>query len=190
VRGHTFKVVVRLFLTFAVPVAVFLVLLDPWREAEASTISTVMQGFGVSGVNDAYGYRILVLPTSATPFLAVISPSCSALAAILAFASIALFLVRGEPGRRLAAFLAAATLVLCCNFLRIGLSIWVGVKTDSEGLTVFHDWVGTAFGLIYVLGGFTVFLWMLLPSNRRLLAEYRRAQEVQRGLVSSSVGDE
>ena len=188
-RGHTLKVIVRLFLTFAVPVVLFLVMLDPWREAEASTVATVMQNLGVTGVSDAYGYRILVLPTSATPFLAVISPSCSALAAILAFGAISLFLVRGEPGRRIGAFLAASTLVLCCNFLRIGLSIWVGVRTDIDGLTVFHDWVGTAFGLIYVLGGFTVYLWMLLPSNRRLLAEYKRAQELQQGMVSSSVSD-
>jgi exosortase/archaeosortase family protein len=179
VSSHTLRVILRLIATFAMPVIVFVVLLDPWREAEASTVSTIMQGLGVSGVSDAYGYRILVLPSSSTPFLATISPSCSALAAILAFGSISLFLVRGEPGRRFAAFLAASGLVLFCNFLRIGLSIWVGVRTDVHGLTVFHDWVGTAFGLIYVLGGFTVYLWMLLPSNRQLLAEYRRAQQVQ-----------
>ena len=179
--SHTLRVVVRLVLTFAMPVAVFLVLLDPWREAEASTVSNVMQTFGVGGISDASGYRILVLPSSSTPFLATISPSCSALAAILAFGSISLFLVRGEPGRRFAAFLAASTLVMACNFLRIGLSIWVGVQTDVHGLTVFHDWVGTAFGLLYVLGGFTVYLWMLLPSNRQLLAEYRTAQAEQQG---------
>lgn len=178
-NNHTFRVVVRLVLTFAMPVVVFVVLLDPWREAEATMVSNVMQTLGVSGISDAFGYRILVLPSSSTPFLATISPSCSALAAILAFASISLFLVRAEPGRRFGAFLAASALVVVCNFLRIGLSIWVGVQTDVHGLTVFHDWVGTAFGLLYVLGGFTVYLWMLLPSNRRLLAEYRAAQQAQ-----------
>lgn len=177
--SHTLRVIVRLVLTFAMPVVVFALLLDPWREAEASTVSTILQTLGVSGVSDAYGYRILVLPSTSAPFLATISPSCSALAAILAFASISLFLVRGDPGRRFTAFLAASALIFACNFLRIGLSIWVGVKTDLNGLTVFHDWVGTAFGLVYVLGGFTVYLWMLLPSNRRLLSEYERAQQVQ-----------
>jgi exosortase/archaeosortase family protein len=186
---HTLKVVVRLALTFAMPVVVFLVLLDPWREAEATTVATIMQDLGVSGVADAYSYRILVLPTSSSPFLAVISPSCSALAAILAFASISLFLVRGQPGRRLTAFLAAALIVLLCNFIRIGLSIWVGVQTDLDGLTLFHDWVGTAFGLVYVLGGFTVYLWVLLPSNRKLLAEYKQAQQVQQSLVSTPAGE-
>ncbi len=187
---HTFKVIVRLVLTFAMPVVVFVLLLDPWREAEASTVAATMQNLGIDGVSGAYGYRILVLPTASTPFLAVISPSCSALAAILAFASISLFLVRGEPGRRVAAFLAASLLVLFCNFLRIGLSIWVGVETDVRGLTVFHDWVGTAFGLLYVLGGFTVYLWMLLPSNRRLLAEHRRSQQVQRDLMKAGASSD
>ncbi len=94
-----------------------------------------------------------MIPDAATPFLATISPSCSGLAAILAFGAIAVFLVRGEPGRRVLAFLAAAGLIMVCNLLRIGLSIWVGIRTDVNGLTFFHDWVGTAFGLIYVLGG-------------------------------------
>jgi len=191
VSAHAIKVIVRLVLTIAMPVVVFVVLLDPWRGAEASTISTVMRTVGVGGVSDAYGFRILVLPTSATPFLATISPSCSALAAILAFASISIFLVRGQRGRRLTAFLAASLLVLCCNFLRIGLSIWVGIHTDVHGLTVFHDWVGTAFGLLYVLGGFTLYLWMLLPSNHRLMTEYRQAKRpdrVQQDLVSTAAG--
>jgi hypothetical protein len=42
-------------------------------------------------------------------------------------------------------------------------------------MTVFHDWVGTAFGLLYVLGAFTLYLWVLLPSNRRLVKEYGNA---------------
>jgi exosortase/archaeosortase family protein len=173
---HVLGVVVRLALTFAVPVVVFELLLDPWRETEASTVAHTLGDLGVTGASHAFGYQILVLPTSAAPFLATISPSCSALAAILAFASISLFLVRGEPLRRLLAFAAAAVLVIACNLLRIGLSVYVGIQTDVRGLTLFHDWVGTAFGLLYVLGGFTVYLWVLLPSNRQLLAEYENAR--------------
>jgi exosortase/archaeosortase family protein len=104
--------------------------------------------------------------------LATISPSCSALAALLAFGAIAVFVVRSDPRRRFMAFLAAAALILVCNFVRIGLSVYVGVQTSAQGLTVFHDWIGTAFGILYVLGGFTLFLWVLLPSNRTLLKEY------------------
>jgi exosortase/archaeosortase family protein len=171
---HILGVLVRLVLTFAVPIVVFALVLDPWRETEASTITTILANLGVTGASHAFGYQILVLPAAAAPFLATISPSCSALAAILAFASVSLFLVRGDPGRRFLAFLAAAVIVIVCNMIRIGLSVYVGIKTDAAGLTVFHDWVGTGFGLLYVLGGFTVYLWVLLPSNRALLAEYTR----------------
>ena len=174
---HVVGVVVRLLLTFAVPVVVFALLLDPWRETEASAVASMLTNVGVSGASNAFGYQILVLPATAAPFLATISPSCSALAAILAFASISLFLVRGQPVGRLMAFLAASGIVLVCNMFRIALSIYVGIKTDVNGLTAFHDWVGTAFGLLYVLGGFTVYLWVLLPSNRQLLAEYQQARE-------------
>lgn len=173
---HVLGVIVRLTLTFTMPVVVFALLLDPWRETEASAITGIFANLGVNGASHAFGYQILVLPAAAPPFLATISPSCSALAAILAFASISLFLVRGDAMRRLVAFLAAAAIVLVCNMVRIGLSVYVGIKTDAAGLTVFHDWVGTAFGLLYVLGGFTAYLWVLLPSNRLLLAEYKDAR--------------
>jgi exosortase/archaeosortase family protein len=173
---HVRGILVRLILTFTMPVIVFALLLDPWRETEASTISSIFASLGVAGASHAFGYQILVLPAAAPPFLATISPSCSALAAILAFASISLFLVRGDAVRRLLAFLAAAMIVLVCNMVRIGLSVYVGIKSDAAGLTLFHDWVGTAFGLLYVLGGFTAYLWVLLPSNRLLLAEYRQAR--------------
>ena len=72
-------------------------------------------------------------------------------------------------------FAGASGLVVLCNLLRIGLSIWVGVLTGSPGLVLFHDWVGTAFGIIYILMGFMVFLAILLPSNRQLVKEMNRA---------------
>ena len=184
---HVVNVIVRLALTFAVPIAVFELLLDPWRDTEASTVAGILGNLGFAGASHAFGHQILVLPTSAAPFLATISPSCSALAAILAFASISLFLVRGDPFRRLGAFATASAVVIVCNLLRIGLSVFVGLQTDVDGLTLFHDWVGTAFGLLYVLGGFTVYLWVLLPSNRELLAEYLRGRQQREHATKSDM---
>ena len=173
---HVFEVLTRMFLTLAATIGLFELLLDPWRAKEASIVAGALGGLGASGGSQAFGNRILVLPDVATPFLATITPSCSGLAAILAFGAISVFLVHGEPGRRVLAFLAAAGLIMACNLLRIGLSIWVGIRTDAHGLAVFHDWVGTAFGLLYVLGGFTIYLWVLLPSPGRLLKEYQRGR--------------
>ena len=171
---HLLGVLTRLLLTFAATIGLFELLLDPWRAREASIVASALGGLGATGASQAFDNRVLVIPDAATPFLATISPSCSGLAAILAFGAISLFLVHGEPGRRVLAFLAAAGLIMACNLLRIGLSIWVGLRTDANGLALFHDWVGTAFGLLYVLGGFTIFLWVLLPSPGRLLKEYQR----------------
>lgn len=173
---HVFGVLTRLLLTFAFTIGLFELLLDPWRDKEASMVARALGSLGATGASEAFGNRILVIPDAAMPFLATISPSCSGLAAILAFGAISVFLVRGEPARRVLAFIAAASLIMMCNLLRIGLSIWVGIRTDVNGLVLFHDWVGTAFGLLYVLGGFTVFLWVLLPSPRRLLREYERGR--------------
>jgi len=165
------KVIARLTLTFGTVYGGFLLLLNPWRYAEADAVTAVLNFFGVERVQGGYGNQVLVMPANHPAFLASISPSCSALAAVLAFGAISLFLVRGEPRRRVLAFAGAAGLVVVCNMLRIALSIWVGLLTSQHGLTVFHDWVGTAFGLIYVLGGFTLFLFLLLPSNKQLLKE-------------------
>jgi exosortase/archaeosortase family protein len=164
-------VLVRLGLTFASVWFGFLALITPWRHAEANAVIGALDRLGIHRVYGSYGNKILVLPLGGHPFVAEISPSCSALAAVLAFAAIALLLFAGPVRRRLAAFVAAAGLVVVCNLIRIGLSIIVGIESNAHGLVVFHDWVGTAFGLVYVLGGFTAFLFLLLPSNARLLAE-------------------
>ena len=165
------RVAVALTLTFATVWIGFGLLLDRWRTVEAAVVSWVLQGLGVAAVRGGYGNLVLVVPSGGRAFLATISPSCSSLGAILSFAAISLFLVGGTPFRRLGAFVAASLLVISCNLLRIGLSIWIGVLTDSDGLIVFHDSIGTAFGVVYVLAGFMVFLFILLPSNRQILKE-------------------
>jgi exosortase/archaeosortase family protein len=165
-------VLARLFVAFGATILAFWLLIDPWRNVEAGTVSRLFRSVGARGASQSFGNQILVIPNHSSPFLATISPSCSALAALLAFGAIAVFVVRSDPRRRFLAFLAAAALILLCNFVRIGLSVYVGIQTSAQGLTVFHDWIGTAFGILYVLGGFTLFLWVLLPSNRTLLKEY------------------
>jgi exosortase/archaeosortase family protein len=164
-------VLLRLGATFASVWVGFVALINPWRHAEAGTVVRSLRNVGIHRVYGSYGNKVLVIPRGGRPFIAVISPSCSALAAVLAFGAIALLLFEGPVRRRFGAFLAAAGLVVVCNLIRIGLSIVVGIESDAHGLVVFHDWVGTAFGLLYVLGGFTAFLFLLLPSNAQLLAE-------------------
>lgn len=164
-------VLLRLGLLFGSVWLSFQLLIDPWRSFEARLISDSLQGSGVTEVQDSFRNQILVLPGGHRAFVASISASCSALGAVLAFGGIATFMVWGVPLLRLRAFLLAAAAVTVCNLVRIGLSILVGVLLGPPALVLFHDWVGTASGIIYILGGFTLFVFALLPSNDQLLKE-------------------
>lgn len=169
--GRWHVVLVRLGLLFGAVWLSFTVLVDPWRAAEARVISAVLRGCGVSAVQSSFHNQILVVPSGHRPFVAAISTSCSALGAVLAFAGIAAFMVRGIPLLRIRAFVRAALLVTVCNLVRIAVSVLIGAQLGARGLVLFHDWAGTAFGILYVLGGFTLFVFTLLPSNKQLLEE-------------------
>ena len=71
-------VLIRLGLAFASTVAVFWLLINPWRNVEAKVLAFMFGAIGVQNASEAFGHQILVLPEHAAPFLATISPSCSA----------------------------------------------------------------------------------------------------------------
>ncbi|MET0420942.1 MAG: exosortase/archaeosortase family protein [Acidimicrobiia bacterium] len=163
-------------LTFTTVWVGFVLLVNPWRVLEATGITGALQVFGSNRVRDGYGNRILVIPWNERPFLATISPSCSAVAAVLAFGAIAAFMVKGAAHRRVLAFLAGSAFVIGCNVVRIAVSIFVGINTGASGLVVFHDWVGTLLGLIALLGGFVIFVFVQLPSTKVLVKEATNAR--------------
>jgi exosortase/archaeosortase family protein len=169
------SVVLRLGFTFVTVWVGFLLLVNPWRRAEATGITGVLHAAGADRVRDGYGNQILVIPWTQRPFLATISPSCSAVAAVLAFGAVAMFLVKGSAHRRLLAFLGASAFIVVCNVLRIAASILVGIDAGARGLVLFHDWAGTLLGLIALLGGFVIFVFIQLPSTKTLLKEATRA---------------
>ena len=135
-------IVVRLALTFTFVWVGFALFLDPWRRVEANGIAGIVHLFGTDRVSAGYANQLLVIPTGARPFFATISPSCSAIAAVLAFGAVTIFLVTGPVSRRVLAFVAASTFVVVCNLVRIAGSILVGLDSSSHGLVIFHDWVG------------------------------------------------
>jgi carbamoyl-phosphate synthase large subunit len=166
VNRHLAHAFFRLVCTIGLAVGGFYLLQQPWRKVEVRTVVGVLSRIGVNGVSHVYGTSVLVEPQHAAPFLAVVTPSCSALGALLAFAAIAAFLVPGEASRRVRAALAACALVIVVNVVRIGLSLGVGAHFGSHALVVFHDWIGTLLGLFGVLAGFTLFLFLLLPDDK------------------------
>jgi exosortase/archaeosortase family protein len=167
---HLATAIVRLTVTIAFVFIAFGLLHEPSRRLEARLVAWSMTTVGFTGIGHVYGTKVLVLPAHSRAFLATVTPSCSALAAVLTFVAIATFLLHGPIARRVLAVAVAAGVVIVCNVVRIALSLGVGLHSGSHGMIVFHDWVGTIFGMFYVLLGFTLFVFMLLPSNKRLLA--------------------
>jgi exosortase/archaeosortase family protein len=168
VNRHLAHAFFRLACTLGVAVGAFYVLQRPWRWIETRTVVGVLSMIGTEGAGHVYGTRVLVEPAHAAPFLAVITPSCSALGALLAFATIAVFLIPGPPKRRLLAACAAGALVVIVNIVRIALSLGVGAHFGSHAMVVAHDWIGTLLGLFAVLAGFTLFMFVLLPEERHV----------------------
>ena len=119
-----------------------------------------------------------VLSPGHFPFRAVLTPYCSSLVSILALAAIATFILRGPILRRMSAFVIAGMFVLCCNVLRIGGSLWAGLRYGPQGLVLFHDWLGTMFGLVYTLFGFLLMLYLMLPSATANIARAARSSDV------------
>jgi exosortase/archaeosortase family protein len=165
VNRHLAHAFIRLVCTIGVAVGGFYLLQQPWRKAEIQTVARMMSTAGMKGASHVYGTSVLVAPAHAAPFLAVIAPSCSALGALLAFSTIAMFLVSGPASRRAVAAVAAGALVVIVNIVRIALSLGVGVNYGSQAMVTVHDWIGTLLGLFAVLAGFTVFMYLLLPHD-------------------------
>ena len=150
-------------LCIALALAGFWVLNVPMRSWEVAGVLGLLH-LGTGKVSVVSHHSFQVLPGSHLPFRAHVTPFCSSLVSVLALASIALFLLRGPLVRRLMAFSAAAALVVGCNMVRIAASLAVGLGYGDRSLVLFHDWVGTVFGLAYTMGGFFFMLWLLLPS--------------------------
>lgn len=67
---------------------------------------------------------------------------------------------------RLVAAAAASSAVFLGNQLRIDASAVSGLVAGRLTLVLFHNWVGSAFGFAYLLGGYVLMLWLLLPAER------------------------
>jgi carbamoyl-phosphate synthase large subunit len=86
--------------------------------------------------------------------------------------------LRGNPVRRVLAFLVAAVVILTGNVLRIAASLWVGLEAGPGSLVLFHDWVGTLFALTYTLVGFFLMLYLILPSATAVIPRAARVSDV------------
>lgn len=153
-------VIALVMLTFVLGNAAF-------RQFEAAAATLLLHGLGIPGhrVLLLSSSSIAVFPAAVGPFVAVITPSCSALSALLAIAALSWFVPRARAGRRLGALACALGCVLAGNVLRIAGSIAVGLVHGKPSLVLFHDWVGSLFAFSYTLGGYLLMLFLLLPAG-------------------------
>ncbi|MBX6371997.1 MAG: exosortase/archaeosortase family protein [Acidothermus sp.] len=154
----------------------FLLLSEPLRHLEERLVLDVLRsGNRVTLFGD---HDFQVLPPHHAAFRAQLTPFCSSLVPVLALAAIAAFVVHGHWLRRSVAWGCAAGLVVACNVLRIAGSLWVGLELGPSGLVLFHDWVGTIFGLGYTMVGFFLMLYLLLPRATTRIPRAARVSDV------------
>lgn len=151
----------RLGATLLVTVLTTYVCSDAYRTFETSASVVVIRLLGARRINTVGTNSIQVFPTGQSPFRAVVTPSCSALASLIALSCLGSLMTTST--RRLGAVVAAIITVAAGNILRISLSIAVGLVAGRRSLVLFHDWVGGLFTFVYTLGGFVLMLFLLLP---------------------------
>jgi len=133
---------------------------------------------------------IVVVPFHGQAFRAIVTPSCSSIASVLAIACLSTLAPPAPRRRRVVAISAAIATVALGNISRIAASVVAGLFMGRSSLVLFHDWVGGIMTYVYTLGGFIVFLYILLPDRRRAAPAAVRGAE---GAVDPAVersGDE
>lgn len=112
---------------------------------------------------------VQVFPTNHSPFRAVVTPSCSALASLVAIACLGS--LTPSTGRRWIALSTALVTVAAGNVIRIAASIAFGLFAGRRSLVLFHDWVGNLLTFVYTLGGFVLMIFLMLPKRGTSLTE-------------------
>jgi len=167
VSARAFAMLARPVGVVAVVVGAFEVGNTAFRELEAGAAAGFLHLLGVPErtVQTRPNASIAVLPDDHGAFLAIVTPSCSSLASLLAIAFLAVHVPRGTP-RRVRALVAALLCVVAGNVLRIAGSVAAGLFSGTGALVLFHDWVGSLFAFGYTLGGYLLMLAVLLPRDR------------------------
>jgi exosortase/archaeosortase family protein len=142
-------------------------LADPFRYFEAGLVVAFCRMLGVDRVLPGGPESFVVQSAHGSPFVAVVSESCSAIAPILVFGGLTVFVLGSVPWlTRLRAFAIASALVFFGNFTRIALSALVGAWQGKAGLILFHDLVGTVFSFALLFTGLVVLVRQMLPNGK------------------------
>ena len=167
-RRRTRPVLVRVGVALAIVAVGFVLLQAGARAVEARATVALLRALGSDRVFVGGGPDIVITPATHDAFIAVITPSCSALASVLALSCLGLLSGSAPWPRRAGALAAALLLVVVGNLLRIAGSAAAGLVMGSASLVLFHDWVGSVFGVAYTMFGYLLMLYLLLPKRQGL----------------------
>ena len=142
----------------------FYLLEEPVRHAETELAAALLGLFAADQVEVVLDSSIQVFPSGHDAFRAEITPSCSSLASLLVLGCLGLLTPR-QPRRGLA-IAAALGAVAIGNIIRIAASVGVGLVAGRASLVAFHDWAGSAFTFLYIVGGYILMLYLLLPRDQ------------------------
>ena len=158
----------RVALILTVSIVGFVVFQHAARSLETHTAALLVRAVG--GHKRSFvlaSTSIVVVPFHGQAFRAVVTPSCSSIASVLAITCLSTLAPPAPRRRRALAVGAAIATVALGNITRIAASVIVGLFAGRSSLVLFHDWVGGIMTYVYTLGGFIVFLYLLLPDRRR-----------------------
>jgi carbamoyl-phosphate synthase large subunit len=143
----------------------FAVFQDGMRAIETRAALWLLDLAGADSVRGVDATSVLVISGEHPAFHVLITPSCSALASLLAFGCLGPLTPRGSAGRRTLAVMSAASVVAVGNIVRIAGSIAIGLVAGRASLVLFHDWVGSMFTFVYTTTGYILMLVVLLPKE-------------------------
>ena len=154
----------RLGFVLAVTIVGFVMLQRPAREVETRAAVGVLQLVRAEGIT-ARGTAVIVAPADEQPFRAIVTPSCSSLASILAIGCLASLAPVSGRTRKATALAVAMVTVAVGNVARIAASLGFGLLAGPGTLILFHDSVGNVFSFAYTLLGYVLMLYLLLPAS-------------------------
>ena len=147
-------------------VVLFSLIQEPFRLLEARLLGAMLRALPRTGEVVVVGPSVVVFPEGEVYIRAVLLPSCSSLAPVLAMAVLWPLAPRGQRLRRgVRAVGLAAVVIAVGNLLRLLLSLLAGRWFGVGALVAFHDSVGAAFSYVYVIVGLLVGLRTLLAPS-------------------------
>jgi exosortase/archaeosortase family protein len=161
------RAIPRALIIVAASVAGFVLLQHPARMIESHAVAALLSVAGAHGTHVLLGTYIEVLPAKHDVLVASVTPSCSSLASLLAISCVAAISGVGSRSRRLTALCVALAVIAIGNVLRMATSLGVGFIAGRSVLVLFHNWVAGMFTFAYVLAGYALFLYLVLPKRRR-----------------------